>query len=338
MPSKRPYTVTIDDVARRAGVSISTVSRVVNRTVPVSEEAAARVQAAMIELKYQPRAAARNLATRQTKALGLLLTDISGDFFVPLLRGVEAATAEAGFSLLISTARDGLTHSAGVHNTDGLLIFADGLDESGLRYCHELGFPLVLIHQSPPSHLPGTQEPGSLDIPCVTVENKAASCRLVEHLIVAHGRRAIAFLRGPQSQEDSYWRELGYRQALNVHGLPFDPALVAPGEFDRTVAYASVAGRLDAIFAGDDEAAVGVLAALHDAGKRVPEDVAVVGFDDQTLAAYLAPPLTTVRAPTEEVGRHAARQLITLIRTGQADRLTLLPTDLVLRRSCGCQP
>ncbi len=101
MPSKRPYTVTIDDVARRAGVSISTVSRVVNHTVPVSEEAAARVEAAMTELKYQPRAAARNLATRQTKALGLLLTDISGDFFVPLLRGVEAATAEAGFSLLI---------------------------------------------------------------------------------------------------------------------------------------------------------------------------------------------------------------------------------------------
>jgi DNA-binding LacI/PurR family transcriptional regulator len=338
MPSKRSYSVTIDDVARRAGVSISTVSRVVNRTVPVSEEAAARVQAAMAELNYQPRAAARNLATRQTNALGLLLTDISGDFFVPLLRGVEAATAEAGFSLLISTARDRLSHSAGVHNTDGLLVFADGLDEARLRYCHNLGFPLVLIHQSPP---------GSLDIPCVTVENKAASCRLVEHLIVAHGRRAIAFLRGPQSQEDSYWRELGYRQALDAHGLPFDPALVAAGEFDRTVAYASVsgwlaeaaiAGRLDAIFAGDDEAAAGVLAALHDAGKQVPDDIAVAGFDDQTLAAYLNPSLTTVRAPTEKVGHQAACQLISLIRTGQADRLTLLPTDLVLRRSCGCGP
>jgi LacI family transcriptional regulator len=345
MPSKRPYTVTIDDVARRAGVSISTVSRVVNHTVPVSEEAAARVEAAMAELKYQPRAAARNLATRQTKALGLLLTDISGDFFVPLLRGVEAATAEAGFSLLISTARDGQSHSAGVHNTDGLLIFADGLGETKLRYCHDLGFPLVLIHQSPPSRLPGPGQTDTLEIPCVTVENKAASCRLVEHLIVDHGRRTIAFLRGPQSQEDSYWRELGYRQALDAHGLAFDPALVAPGEFDRAIACASVnawltdavvVDRLDAIFAGDDEAAVGALAALHDAGKRVPEDVAVVGFDDQTLAAYLNPPLTTVRAPTEEVGRQAARQLISLIRTGQADRLTLLPTDLVLRRSCGC--
>jgi len=348
MPPRRPYTVTIDDVARHAGVSISTVSRVVNRTVPVSEEAAARVQAAMIELNYQPRAAARNLATRQTSALGLLLTDIYGDFFAPLLRGVEAATAEAGFSLLISTARDRLSHSAGVHNTDGLLIFADGLDETRLRYCYDLGFPLVLIHQSPPPHMPQPGDTGqtdALDIPCVTVENKAASCRLVEHLIVAHGRRTIAFLRGPHSQEDSYWRELGYRQALDAHGLPFDPALVALGEFDRTVAYASVnawladatvADRLDAIFAGDDESAVGVLAALHDAGKRVPDDVAVVGFDDQTLAAYLVPPLTTVRAPTEEVGRHAARQLISLIRTGRADRPTLLPTDLFLRRSCGC--
>jgi len=207
----------------------------------------------------------------------------------------------------------------------------------------------VLIHQSPPPHLPqagNTGQADALDIPCVTVENKAASYRLVEHLIVTHGRRTIGFLRGPHSQEDSYWRELGYRQALDAHGLPFDPALVAPGEFNRVVAHASVdawladptaGNRLDAIFAGDDESAVGVLAALHSAGKRVPEDVAVVGFDDQTLAAYLAPPLTTVRAPTEEVGRQAARQLINLIRTGQADRLTLLPTDLVLRRSCGCQ-
>ena len=342
VPSKRPYTVTIDDVAERAGVSISTVSRVINRTVPVSEEVAARVQAAMLELKYQPRAAARSLATRKTNTLGLLLTGIYGDFFAPLLSGIENVTSEAGFDLLISTSgrrgpRDEFPQSLGAHNTDGLLIFADSLGEAGLRYCYESGLPIVLIHQSPPD---------GLEIPCVTVENKAASRRLVEHLITMHDRRKIAFLRGPEAHEDSYWREIGYRQALEAHGLPFEPRLVAPGEFDRHVAHASVQGllaagavgdRFDAIFAGDDEAAVGVLAALHEAGKRVPEDVAVVGFDDQRLSAYLTPPLTTVRAPTEEVGRQAARQLVKLIRTGQADHLTLLPTEIVIRRSCGCQ-
>jgi LacI family transcriptional regulator, galactose operon repressor len=336
-PSKRPYAVTIDDVARRAGVSVSTVSRVVNHTAPVSDEAAARVQAAMRDLKYRPRAAARSLATRTTNTLGLLLTGIYGDFFTPLLSGIEQVAGDAGFDLLISTSRrasrDGLAHLLGAHNTDGLLVFADSLDEAGLAHYHVSGLPLILIHQSPP---------GDLNIPCVTVENKAASCRLVEHLIAVHGRHRIAFLRGPEAHEDSYWREIGYRQALEAAGLPFDPTLVATGAFDRDVAHRAVHDLLaggaqpDAIFAGDDEAAVGVLAALSDAGRQVPDDIAVVGFDDQRLSAYLTPPLTTVRAPTEEVGRHAAHQLISLIRTGQAERLVLLPTELVIRRSCGC--
>jgi LacI family transcriptional regulator len=336
-PSKRPYAVTIHDVARQARVSISTVSRVINRSVPVSGEVRDRVQATMRELNYQPRSAARNLATRQTHTLGLLLTDIQGDFFAPLLSGVEAVTSEAGFDLLISTSRrnprDEVPHSVGVHNTDGLLVFAGSLGEAGLRYCHGLGFPIVLIHQSPPA---------SLDIPCVTVENKAASRRLVEHLIVTHGRRRIAFLQGPEAHEDSHWREVGYRQALKEHGLVPEPELIARGEFDRQVARASVRNLLaagievDAIYSGDDEAAVGVLEALREAGVAVPEEVSVVGFDDQRLSAYLTPALTTVRAPTEEVGRQAARQLVTLIQTGQAERLSLLPTEIIIRRSCGC--
>jgi LacI family transcriptional regulator len=337
-PSKQPYRITIDDVASLAGVSISTVSRVINRTVPVSDDVAARVEAAMHELNYRPRAAARNLATRKTNTLGLLISGIEGDFFAPLLRGIESMSAEAGFDLLISTSsrrgpRDEFPPSLGAHNTDGLLVFADSLGPAALAHCCEMGFPVILIHQSPPE---------GLHIPCVTVENKAASHKLVEHLIDAHGRQRIAFLRGPENHEDSYWRETGYRRALEARGIPFDPHLVASGGFDREVARASTAELLaavdgiDAIFAGDDESAVGVLAALRDAGRRVPEDVSVVGFDDQHLSFYLAPPLTTVRAPTELVGREATRQLVSLIRTGQAAALTLLPTEIVVRRSCGC--
>lgn len=338
MPNRKTSSVTIFDVAKRAGISPATVSRVLNKTAIVAPETVTRVQVAMTELKYVPRTAARNLATRKTNTLGLLLTDIHGDFFVPLLSGVEAATSEAGFDLLISTSgrpspRKEFPRSLGGHNTDGLLIFADSLGEDGLAQCYESGLPIVLIHRSPPN---------SMDIPCVTVENKAASHKIVEHLIQVHGRRRIAFLKGPERQEDSYWRELGYRDALEAHGIPFDPQWVAPGEFDREVAATSVrhllaAGvEMDAIFSGDDEAAVGVLEALQTAGKRVPEDMAVVGFDDQRLSAYLVPPLTTVRAPTERVGYEAAQQLVKLIRTGQAERLTLLPTEMIIRRSCGC--
>jgi DNA-binding LacI/PurR family transcriptional regulator len=145
-----------------------------------------------------------------------------------------------------------------------------------------------------------------------------------------------------QDNEDSFWRESGYREALQTHDLPVDPILIADGEFERDVAQASISAMLsagvqfDAVFSGDDEAAVGVLNALRLAGKRVPEDISVVGFDDQRLSAFLTPPLTTVRAPTEKVGYEAVQQLLKLIRTGQADPLTLLPTEMITRSSCGC--
>lgn len=332
--------VTIRDVAAQAGVSVATVSRYINQNAPVSTDVAARLEAVMAELKYIPNAAARKLATHKTHTIGLLFTDMRGDFFAPLLAGVEETTGKAGFDLLISSAqhlptRKTLRPPLGPQNTDGLLVFTDSLDETWLVRFHEKKFPLVLIHRSAPACAP---------IPCVTVENKAASCMLVEHLIEAHNRRRIVFLSGPANHEDSAWREMGYRQALKKHSIPYDPSLVTAGEFDRDVAKASIEALLacglefDAVFSSDDESAVGVLAALQQAGKRVPEDVAVVGFDDQRMAPYLNPPLTTVRAPTAEVGRVAAQRLIALIEAGgeQAETLTLLPTEIIIRRSCGC--
>ena len=330
---------TITDVAERAGVSISTVSRVINRNLPVSDDVLARVEAAMRDLKYAPRAAARNLATRKTNTIGLLLGHMLGDFFGPLLTGVEDVAAEHGYGLLISTAghrggpRNEMPATLGNHNADGVLVFTGVMSSEGVEHAHSMGLPMVLIHQSAPSELA---------IPCVTIENKSAACAIVEHLITAHGRRRIVLLRGIQHNEDALWREMGYREALEKHRLPFEECLVMPGDFERTVAHDSVNDLLrrgvefDAIFSGDDEAAVGAIQALHAAGRRVPQDVAVVGFDNTRLAAVLTPPLTTVHAPTEEVGRAATQQLIRLVRTGQADILTLLPTELVLRQSCGC--
>ncbi len=338
MSPRSKHPATIHDVAKRARVSISTVSRVLNRTAPVSEDIAERVQAAMSKLKFVPRTAARNLALSTTNTLGLLLTDIYGDFFAPMLSGIDAVAFETGYHLLISTAgrkksSDEIVRSLGEHNTDGLMIFADSLDEVGLANFSERDFPIVLIHQSPPK---------SMQIPCVTVENKAASRKLVDHLIEVHHRKRIVHLRGPQAQEDSYWREAGYRESLEAHSIPIDPRLIGRGEFDRVTAKAAIeqliaAGiEFDAVFAGDDESAIGVLDALNAANRPVPAEVAVVGFDDQRLSAFLTPPLTTVRAPTEDVGRQAAQQLVKLIRTGQAEPLTLLPTEMIIRRSCGC--
>jgi DNA-binding LacI/PurR family transcriptional regulator len=262
-----------------------------------------------------------------------------GDYFASLLRGVEEVTGEARLNLLIESRRPSsngkIPPALGPQNTDGLLVFVDSLDDAELAHLYELNFPVVLLHRTAPAHL---------NIPAVTVENKAAVIKIINHLIEHHGRRKIVFLRGPENQEDSYWRELGYRASLEAHGIQYKPELVLPGDFEREVAHTTILKlvqtgvEFDAVFAGNDEAAVGVLGALRETGKRVPEDIAVIGFDDQNRTIqYLTPPLTTVRAPTEEVGRVAAKQLVNLIHHGQVDPLTLLPTEIVIRRSCGCQ-
>lgn len=329
---------TISDVARLAGVSISTVSRVVNGTAPVAEDTVYQVNRAIEALHYAPHAAARTLAGRRTDTIGLLLPEISGAFYAPLIRGIETAARESGFDLLIHSApptdRPRRTQlPLDEHNTDGLLVFTGRLAEQELAQLHARGFPLLLLYRS---------SPAGLSIPAVTLENKAGARQLVEHLITVHGCRRIAFLAGPPGNEDSVWREAGYADALRQHGMAPDPALRGVGWFNeaggREAVQAWLKQRLDfdAIFAADDETASGAILALREAGVRVPEDVAVVGFDDVPFARLLVPPLTTVRAPIETVGMTAARHLIDLIHGRPVEPVTLLPTELVVRQSCGC--
>jgi LacI family transcriptional regulator len=328
---------TIADVARHAQVSIATVSRVLNGTTPVQPAKADRVRLAMDELQFVPRHAARVLASRRTNTIGLVMSEISGAFFPPMLKGIEAGAHEAGYDLLIhSTKKEGPSRRPlGEHNTDGLLIFTDSLDHRELHRLHNMNFPIVLLHQTAPD---------SLNIPVIAIENKDGAAMLVNHLIEMHGRRQIVFLRGPQGHEDSVWRERGYREALESHNIKFDPNLIASGEFDEDEAFAAIQQMLldgivfDAIFAGDDDSAIGAMRGLKLAGRSIPEEVAVVGFDDVPFARYLSPALTTVRAPIEGIGREAVRQLARLMSGEQAQALTLMRTELVIRESCGCQP
>jgi DNA-binding LacI/PurR family transcriptional regulator len=337
--TRRSNAVTIYDVAKQAGVSVATVSRYINRVAPVSPEVALRLDKVMAELKYMPLSGARHLASRKTRVIGLLLTNIDNDFFAPLVRGIEQIVRKQGYNLLVATyhagSRDSVPPPIGPHNTDGLLVFADTLKDEDLVKLYDGGFPMVLIHRTPPD---------SLQIPSISVENKSATYRLIEHLIVQHNKRHILLLRGPVHQEDSYWREIGYKSAIEAHGIAFDENLLLNGEFERDVAYGALnqflAARdhaeFDAIFAGDDDAAIGVLRSLSEYGYRVPEDVAVVGFDDLQISAYMTPPLTTVRAPTELVGRIGAERLFSYMNQGISEGLDLLPSEIIIRRSCGC--
>ncbi len=334
MPKRR---ATISDVARLAGVSIATVSRVVNGTAPVAEDTVQRVREAIATLGYTPHAAARKLAGRETGTLGVLLPEVAAEFFFPLVRGIAEEVRNAGYDLLIHVASSGqessLSTPLGEHNTDGLLIFTGRLSDEEITRLYDAGFPMVLLYRSPPDDLP---------IPYVMFENKKGARALIAHVISVHHCRRIAFLRGPEGNEDSEWRERGYREALENHGIPFDEDLVGMGGFDADIARETVEHWLqqgldfDAIFAGDDEAAMGVMAALRHAGKKVPDEVAVLGFDDINSAKLMAPPLTTVRAPIQAAAAGAAQALLAQLKGEEPPRQLRYPTQVIIRQSCGC--
>jgi DNA-binding LacI/PurR family transcriptional regulator len=256
-----------------------------------------------------------------------------------VLRGIESAARQAGFDLLIHTVDveyplKASRRALGMHNTDGLIVFTNGVDDDELAYLERSNFPIVLLHQTPPE---------GLNIPVITIENKDGAQKLVNHLIEVHGCRRIVFLQGQEGHEDSKWRERGYRESLETHGILFDESLVTRGGFDETLAAAAMSRLLkngidfDAVFAGDDLSALGAMTTLQGEGLRIPEDVAVAGFDDIPLARFMSPPLTTVRAPTEQTGMDAVKQLVRSIRGEPAESITLLPTELVIRNSCGCK-
>ena len=339
MAQKSP-SITIREVAEQAGVSVATVSRYLNKSAAVSPETAARINDVVSSLNYVPHAAARNLATSKTKSIGLLLTDNSfSDYFTPILRGIEeVVTAQNHYNLLIASRKrdvqDKEIPPLGHHNTDGLLVFVNTLSQSELEALANMNFPMVLMYDASPVHL---------KIPCVMIENRAPFQEIVEHLITVHERKRILFVAGPDRWRDSIEREDGYRAALSVHNIPYRSELVINGSFRRDVAYLAmleflVSGiEFDAIAAANDESASGVFEALRKSGKRVPEDIALTGFDNRFFVAeYMNPRLTTVHAPTEELGKVAARQLINLVDKGQAESKILLPTKVIIRQSCGC--
>ncbi|PKN96551.1 MAG: LacI family transcriptional regulator, partial [Chloroflexi bacterium HGW-Chloroflexi-5] len=286
---------TIRDVARLAGVSVATISRYLNNSAPLSAVTAERVQTAMTELDFTPHPAARSLASNKTYAIGLVLNDIGGEFYTPLLRGIESITSAEGYDLLIHSTRNNQRAKTALpkaikrrplseNNTDGLLIFINAVDETELMRLKKINFPVVLIHQSSPK---------GLDIPMITIENQSGGQQVVDHFIEEHGCKRIVFVQGPPDNEDSKAREKGYLLSLKNHGLPYDPELVIEGGFESAQAYAAVLGLIkrglsfDAIFTGDDDNAIGVIQAVNESGKRIPEDVAVAGFDDSLFARIL---------------------------------------------------
>lgn len=332
----------LEEVARLAGVSRSTVSRVLNRDPRVSDAARERVQTVVREHHYHPNAAARSLASRRTRILGLLIPQAVGSvfsdsFFPTLIQGVAegCTTADHDLSLLLDTSGD---HRAvdrlyqrvirGRH-VDGVVIASNLVDDPIVARLQDDRFPSVLIGRDP-------QGRSSF----VDADNRQAARDAVAHLI-GHGRRRIATIAGPANMIAAIDRFGGYVTALQEAGRLPDPALTTHADFTRPGGYRAMMAMLphrpDAVFAASDAMATGALQALGEAGLQVPDDVALIGFDglDGDMLAQGA--LSTMVQPVADLGRQAVQTLLRLVEMpDQAPIQLLFPTTMVLRGSCGC--
>jgi DNA-binding LacI/PurR family transcriptional regulator len=332
------------DVAKMAGVSRTTVSFVLNDVpgVKISEETRQRVLEAARQLNYYPTAAARSLASGKTHRIGLILGEgqerLAADAFLPtFLQGVTASVHQRGYLLMLQLAEDVPSHEAYVRlireqQVDGVILSGPRSDDPLLPQLAEERFPLILHGQ-----LDG------FDFPCVDVENHAGAYQAVNHL-VALGHRRISFIsNAPLSYSGTQDRFAGYRRALAEHDIAQDAALVRTAAFLPQSGWAAMKELLDlddrptAVFAAGDVVALGAMSAAHAAGLRIPDDVAVMGFDDIFLAAHAHPPLSTVRVPAYGLGWTAAEVLIALIEGDEEVSSVMLETELVIRESCGAR-
>jgi LacI family transcriptional regulator len=327
---------TLRDVARRAGVSPMTVSRVVNGSHSVSPELRARVDEALAETGYIPNTVARNLRTRRTDTVGLLLPDMTNPFFTTLAHGVETATREAGISLLLANSDEREDEEQRLvpvllqRQVDGLLVVPAGAAEPTIRLCREQGVPLVFVDR----------RPEGLAVDSVRADSEGGALQL-GRLLLGLGHRRFAVLTGPETVSTAVDRVQGFCQAFaEVAGI--QPPRIIHGAFSiesgRAMALeaAKDVPPPTAIFAANNFIAIGVLHALVELGLRVPEDVAVVGFDDLPPAMVTFPFLTVAAQPAFEMGRRSVALLFERVARPKGPvQDVVLPTELVLRRSSG---
>jgi LacI family transcriptional regulator len=327
--------ITIKDVARAAGVSVATVSRVHNGSALVKESTRRRVGEVAARLGYSPHGAARSLITNRTTTIGVLLPDLYGEFFSEVIRGIDQTAQRHGHHLLVSSSHDdrsavetALRSMRG--RVDGLIVMWPDLDETAVPNL-PAGFPIVLL--SAPIG------PDGFDV--ITIANFEGAYAMVCHLLDL-GHRRIAIIKGVEGNADAAERLRGYRGALASAGLG-SAAIEVAGDFTEASGFRSTRELLGrevqptAIFAANDAMAIGALSALREVGLRVPNDVALAGFDDIPMARYLDPPLSSVHVDISALGEHATLRLLAALRDKDRHqpRAETLPTTLVLRRSCG---
>ncbi|MBF7980951.1 MULTISPECIES: ribose operon transcriptional repressor RbsR [Rahnella] len=329
---------TMKDVARLAGVSTSTVSHVINKNRFVSESIADKVNAAVEQLNYAPSALARSLKLNQTRTIGMLLTASSNPFYSEVVRGVERSCYERGYSLILcNTDGDAERMNRSLETllqkrVDGLLIMCtENHRPSKDAISRYPSLPIVMMDWSPFE--------GSID---VIQDNALLGGEMATDYLIRHGYSRIACISGPLDKTTAQERLNGYRQAMKKAGLEILPGYEVSSDFEFGGGLVAMEQLLmlpeppHAVFASNDAMAVGVYQALYQRGLRVPDDVAVVGYDDIQLAQYLMPPLTTIHQPKDSLGELAVDALLHRLQEPESEpQVLVLTPELVVRQSVG---
>ncbi len=332
--------LTLEDIALKSGVSRSTVSRVVNGQPNVRESVRQRVLQVIRETGFHPNTAARMLASQRSWMIGLVLPRSVSSFFTDpyfprLTQGIAQACNQNNYTLglfLIETKEDEEKIYPRVSRKsllDGVLLQSGEIGEQLIDHLVDTEFPVVIIGRPP----------HPVDLSYIDVDNVSAACNAVNHL-VRLGYQRIATIAGMANHTESIDRVEGYKKALLADGREIDANLIAEGDFTENGGYRAMRQLLplqpDAIFAASDVMALGALRAVREAGLRVPEDVAIVGFDDLPFASTSPVPLTTVRQPIVNFGYKAVEILIDLIENGaRPPRQVIMGTELIIRETCG---
>ena len=324
------------EVAREAGVSVATVSRVINGQGPIREATRRRIRRVVEKLRYAPHGAARSLITRETHTLGVLLPDLFGEFFSELIRGIDATARRRGYHLLYSGSHGDRSEAEAMvramrGRVDGLIVLSPDGNRGALRANVPENFPVVLLNSAG----------GGRSFDTIAVDNFGGAAAMVRHL-AGLGHRRVAFIAGPPGNRDASERLRGYREAMRSVG-EWSKELEIPGNFREEAGYEACARirglrpRPSAVFAANDSMAIGLLYACREAGLRAPEDLAIAGFDDIPIVRFITPSLTSVRVPIAELGTCAAQRLLDVLggKPAGRPRKVVLPTTLVVRDSCG---
>jgi DNA-binding LacI/PurR family transcriptional regulator len=336
-PTQRTIMPTITQVAERAGVSIATVSRAFADATAVSDELRNRVYEAAHALRYRPSRVARQLRVGTSQAVGVIIPDLQNPFFTGIVRGIESVLRPAGYTLLLANADEDprleceILASFRAEGVAGIIFVP--INSRKRSYRELLG---------PPVHVVAVDRlPDEIHIDLVTVTNAEGTRSAIDHLL-RMGHRDIALLGGPSKHSTAVERERGYESALRHAGLRIRSDLIYRGDFREQGGYDGMKTLIDlphppsAVFVANNLMTLGALRALHEAGRRIPDDVALVSFDDMPWATSLNPPLTSVAQPDHDIGASAAELLLDRIaRPDRPVRHVTLETKLVVRASCG---